>query len=219
MPAIKFTYFDTRGLGEPVRLILNHAKVPFDDVRVNHEQWATLKPSKFHYNWIDFTPSFSEFKTGKIPCLEYDGQQLNESYAICRFLARKYGLAGKDDFEQAVVDSIADVQKDFYFAMSPWFYNKLGFAPGDPAELREKHFVPNIARFFPIFTSFLKESGSGFLSKSGLTWADFFVTEYLFTLKKLEPEVFKDYPELNALLDRIQNVPELKDYYKNRKWD
>ena len=133
-------------------------------------------------------------------------------------MARKYGLAGKDDFEEAVVDSIADVQKDFYAATIPWFYNKLDFAPGDPAELREKHFVPNVAFFLPIFTAFLKESGSGFLSKSGLTWADFFVTEYLFTVKDFEPEFLKDYPELEALLERIQNVPELKDYYKNRSW-
>ncbi|KAE9555199.1 hypothetical protein FO519_001549 [Halicephalobus sp. NKZ332] len=203
MPNIKFTYFDTRGLGEPARLILHHAKVPFDDVRVTQEQWPKLKPT---------------FKTGKIPCLEYDGHQLSESYAINRFLARKYGLAGKDEIEQALVDSIADVQKDFYYGMAPWFYNKLGFAPGDAAELREKHFVVHTANYLPIFTKFLKESGSGFLVKSGLTWADFVLTEFLFSLKKLEPEVLKDYPELQSLVDHIQQVPELKDYYKNRNW-
>lgn len=63
--------------------------------------------------------------------MEYDGHTIVESNAINRFLARKYNLAGKDDFEAALIDGIADVQKDFYAAVAPWLYTLLGFRSGN----------------------------------------------------------------------------------------
>lgn len=43
MPQYKITYFPVRGLAEMSRLILTYAKVPFEDVRVTHEEWAKIK--------------------------------------------------------------------------------------------------------------------------------------------------------------------------------
>lgn len=40
--------------------------------------------------------------------LEVDGRMLAQSHTIGRFLARKYGLAGKDDWDQAMADMYAD---------------------------------------------------------------------------------------------------------------
>lgn len=74
----------------------------------------------------------SATKTGKLPYLEYNGSTIVESNAINRFLAKKYNLAGKDDIEQAFVDGVADVQKDFYAAVAPWLYALLGFRSGNP---------------------------------------------------------------------------------------
>lgn len=51
---------------------------------------------------------------GKLPVLYIDGKiQIAESFAIARFLARKYNLAGRDDVESAILDSLADLYKDF----------------------------------------------------------------------------------------------------------
>lgn len=50
---------------------------------------------------------------GFLPILQLkDGRQLAESYAIARFLARKYNLAGRDEWEKAKVDELADMHKD-----------------------------------------------------------------------------------------------------------
>lgn len=41
---------------------------------------------------------------GKLPVLEIDGKKVNQSAAIGRYLAKKAGLAGDDDWESLLVD-------------------------------------------------------------------------------------------------------------------
>uniref|UniRef100_A0A914PKV2 glutathione transferase n=1 Tax=Panagrolaimus davidi TaxID=227884 RepID=A0A914PKV2_9BILA len=165
------------------------------------EQWPELK---------------AKTKTGKLPYLEYDGHLIVESNAINRFLARKYGLAGKDDFEQALVDGIADVQKDFMIAVIPWYIKVMGYAPGNPDPLKQECLLDSTDRFFPIFLNFLKESKSGFMAPSGLTWVDFAITEWLTTLQNLEPTILNKYSELKEYIKRVHNVSQLKEYYASR---
>lgn len=43
----KLVYFSIRGLGEPIRLLLNYAKIDFEDVRIHLEAWPEIKPSNF----------------------------------------------------------------------------------------------------------------------------------------------------------------------------
>uniref|UniRef100_A0AC35FG07 Glutathione S-transferase n=1 Tax=Panagrolaimus sp. PS1159 TaxID=55785 RepID=A0AC35FG07_9BILA len=153
-------------------------------------------------------------KTGKVPMLEYDGHTIVESYAINRFLAREYGLAGKDKFEQALVDGIADVAKDFFAAVVPWLYTK---KEGNAEELKKAHLHEPVEQYLPIFEKFLNESKSGFLAPSGLTWADFVVTEVLISISNQDSKALDKYPAAKDLIKKVKNVSELKDYYASRK--
>uniref|UniRef100_A0AC35FQ06 Glutathione S-transferase n=1 Tax=Panagrolaimus sp. PS1159 TaxID=55785 RepID=A0AC35FQ06_9BILA len=203
MPEIKLVYFNVRGLGECARLILRHANVDFKDEQVTHEQWPELK---------------SKTKTGKLPYLEYDGHLILESNAINRFLAKKHNLAGKDDYEQAHVDGIADVQKDFMYAVAPYYMAVMGYGPGNPDELKKEHLENNLARFLPMYSNFLKESKSGFMAPSGLTWVDFVITEYLTTLLNFDSKILDNHKDIKDYIERVHNVPQLKDYYANRPY-
>lgn len=50
---------------------------------------------------------------GQMPVLEVDGKKIHQSLSICRWLAKKVGLDGKNDFENFEIDSIADTVNDF----------------------------------------------------------------------------------------------------------
>lgn len=50
---------------------------------------------------------------GKVPILEIDGKLLNQSTAICRYLAKKANLAGSDDWESLLIDIAVDNCTDF----------------------------------------------------------------------------------------------------------
>ena len=49
---------------------------------------------------------------GQVPVLELDGKQLAQSNAIFRYLARQHGLAGKNDWENALADMYGDCLQD-----------------------------------------------------------------------------------------------------------
>ncbi|VDM69938.1 unnamed protein product [Strongylus vulgaris] len=72
----KLTYFDGRGAAEVIRQIFVLADEKFEDVRYTHEEWPKHK---------------SEMPFGQMPVLEIDGQQLAQSHAIARFLAKRFG--------------------------------------------------------------------------------------------------------------------------------
>lgn len=51
---------------------------------------------------------------GQVPVLEVDGKAVNQSAAICRYLAKQVGILGKSDWDaleaDAVVDTITDLR-------------------------------------------------------------------------------------------------------------
>jgi glutathione S-transferase len=57
---------------------------------------------------------------GQVPVLSVDGKLLAQSYAIYRYLAREFVLAGKNSWEQAQCDAVADVTSDVYEAHKKW---------------------------------------------------------------------------------------------------
>ncbi|KAF7637865.1 hypothetical protein Mgra_00002568 [Meloidogyne graminicola] len=202
MVKYKLYYFDVRGLGEAIRLCFHYAGETFEDIRFTHAQWPNEK-NKFFY--------------GKVPVLEVDGKQLSQSGAILQFLANKFGLSGKDEWEKAKLVEIFDFYKDVYNELSSYIYTKLGFREGDVDQLKKTVFLPGIERIFPLFVKLLTQSGSGFFVSSGLTYIDFVLAEYFDVIRSIEPEVFGKYKELTAFIDKVYSLPKLKNYLSTRK--
>ncbi|KAH7716778.1 Glutathione S-transferase 1 [Aphelenchoides avenae] len=203
MGSYKLVYFDVRAWAEPARMMFHHEGIPFEDFRFTHTEW----PGDFK----------AQAPFGKAPWLEVDGKKLPESYAINRYLARKFGLAGKDEWEQAWVDAIADMFKDFNKEVAKYFIVAVGRAEGDKDKLKSEVFDPAIGRLLPLIENILKESGSGFVAKSGYTWADFVVAEGLVTTENIVPGSVYGNAAVKAYIERVHNIPKIKDYAANRK--
>ena len=98
---MKLYYFDIYGKGEQIRMLLSHAKVAFEDVRLTEESFKELKTSG--------TPHL-EF--GQLPALEVDGKFYFQTQAIVRMLGKKYGYYPEDAQLAYQVDSVIDSNAD-----------------------------------------------------------------------------------------------------------
>merc|ERR1711963_698295 len=114
MPNVKLTYFNLRGRGEPCRILLAYGGIKYEDERIPPPwdpatNWTTLKP----------TTAF-----GILPILNWDGEEIRQSMACARFVAKEVGLAGKTNLEQAQVDEIVDVVQDLINSYYTLYYAK-----------------------------------------------------------------------------------------------
>uniref|UniRef100_A0A915B2P0 glutathione transferase n=1 Tax=Parascaris univalens TaxID=6257 RepID=A0A915B2P0_PARUN len=116
----RLIYFNLRYLAECARQIFHHKGVLFEDIRIKREDWPALK---------------SKTPFGQLPVLEVDGEVISQSYAINRYLARRFGLAGTSLIEEALVDSVADAHKDFLETSRPYFRLLIGAERGDKVSL------------------------------------------------------------------------------------
>ncbi|RCN49312.1 glutathione S-transferase protein [Ancylostoma caninum] len=196
----KLTYFDIRGAGECARQVLALAGQEFEDNRVAKEDFAALKP---------------KMPFGQIPVLEVDGKQLAQSLAICRYLARQFGLAGKSPFDEAVVDSLADQHSDFRVEIKPYFYTAIGMREGDLEQLKKEVLLPACEKFFGFLTKFFKQNPSGFLVGDSVTWVDVLISESIATLLSFAPELLDGYPEVKAHMEKVRAIPNLKKWIEN----
>uniref|UniRef100_A0A914E1R2 glutathione transferase n=1 Tax=Acrobeloides nanus TaxID=290746 RepID=A0A914E1R2_9BILA len=127
----------------------------------------------------------------------------------------KPGLSGKDDWEAAQVDALSDAYKDFGNTARPYFMVLFGREQGDKEALY-KDFAKAFDEMAKHLKKYLKDAGNGFLFAGGLTWADFFTSEFHDTLNGFNPEIFKDHPELLRHSEKVHSLPQLQDYLKNR---
>jgi len=198
-PQYKLTYFDARGRGEPIRLMLNFAKVPFEDVRIERADWPTFKET---------TP------WGQMPILEVDGAVLAQTNTIARYLAKKHGLAGETDFDQAKCDEYLDAQSDLLQEASKWFRES---DEGKKAELRITLRDEVIPRFFSKFDAIIKKNGNGLLVGKKITFVDIFSANMVGQFSGFMADLdMNKFPELKKHSEMINSQPNIKEWIDKR---
>ncbi|CAB61106.1 glutathione transferase [Caenorhabditis elegans] len=200
MPTYKLSYFDVRAYAEPARILFHLAGVPFDDHRFPHGDgtWEKLK---------DKTPF------GQVPVLYVDGFEIPQSAAIIRYLANKFGYAGKTPEEQAWADAIVDQFKDFMSLFREFkLAQKAGKSDVEIAKVASEVAIPARDSYFEIITNLLEKSKSGFLVGDGLTFADIVVVESLTNLEKVHFFDASEHPKLAALREKIYAIPAIKSW-------
>jgi len=153
MSSYKLTYFNVTGLGEPIRFLLSYLNIDFEDVRFELEQWPSIKRTM-------------PFR--KVPVLEIDGKKLNQSMAISRYLAKKAGLAGADEWESLLIDIAVDNFNDLRLAIVAY-----AFDPNEESKAMKYSTLINetIPLFMNNFDSTVAEN-KGYFVNGKLSWAD-----------------------------------------------
>ncbi|XP_035825798.1 glutathione S-transferase 4 [Aplysia californica] len=198
-PRYKLYYFDLPGRAEAIRLAFKTAGVPFADIRVTTEQWKLMKPK---------TPY------GSLPVLEIEGRQFGETGAILRWAGRKFGLSGKGDADELVVEAVlcqASALTEEYAVAA--------FQTKDEAE-KEKllgKFKENALAYLDRWEALAKDTKSSnrtytYLVGTSLTVADLYVYRLVEELGKLTDLDLSKYKKLRNLKATIEAIPAIKDY-------
>ncbi|CAG4942568.1 unnamed protein product [Parnassius apollo] len=195
MPKVTFTYFNVKGLGEGIRMLLAYGDQEFEDKRIPKDEWPAVKPK---------TPF------GQVPVLEIDGKQYAQSTAICRYLGRKYGLAGADIEEDFLIDQNNDFFTDIRLKAVAAHYE-------EDEKVKAKKQEDLIKNQYPILLDKLNkiiEENNGHIAAGKLTWADFVFAGMYDTLKVFMqiPDLDEKYPNFKKLRDTVTSLPKVKEY-------
>jgi glutathione S-transferase len=199
-PDVKLLYFHLRGRAEPCRLLLAFAGLAYEDERIpppweDPEGWAARKPT------IAF---------GVLPVLYWNGEEISQALAAGRFLAKEFGLAGKNDIESAQIDEIVCAIEDAVNARISFLLEK--------DENRKKTLVETFqTRLVPTLLGQLEKRlivrGGQFFVGNNLTWAD--LQAFMF-LTELDQAALKNSPKLANLVERVGQIPNIKKWVQSR---
>lgn len=200
-PKYKFTYFNFYGRGEVSRLLFAIAGVEYEDIHVDEKQWAELKPK---------TPF------GQLPLLEVDGRVFCQSNTIARYLANKFGFAGKNELDKVQADMIVDCIVDLINPMGD-IYHEDDLNKRD--EAIKKYAEGNLKIHFANLNKLLEanDGGNGFFVGDSVTWADLSwlaVIPWIYFLK-FGPLV-EAFPKLAALKGRVEANPRIAEWIRKR---
>jgi len=208
---MKLIYFNGKGRAEPARLILAHAGVDYEDHRIEFSDWPNLKPT------LPF---------GQVPVLEVEGKTIAQSNAIYRFLARRYNLAGKSEFEEAEADMIVGVMGD---AFDGFVACLLEGKMKRNDEVRQKMLIEEfktktLPAHLDVMQKVLDEKKGKYLVGSDLTWADLvficgldmYVNGHGMMPEYENKNALKDYQTITEYKKNIENLPKIKEWIEKR---
>ncbi|OWA50473.1 putative Glutathione S-transferase 1 [Hypsibius exemplaris] len=198
-PKYKLHYFDTAGRAEVIRWIFAHAGQEFEDNRIKKADWPALKAT---------TPN------GQLPYLEVDGKLLFESIAIARFVARKTGLTGKDDFEAAQADALVDYCSDAAKGLLAVLHE-----PDEKKKLalKEEYLKVGVQPYLKALERHLQanKNGEGFFVGDKPTWADLAIANFLDNVSP-QSDFLEDYHLLKAHRQRVHELKGIKEWLAKR---
>ncbi|GJQ67272.1 hypothetical protein Trydic_g15972 [Trypoxylus dichotomus] len=192
MSEIKFTYFNVKGLGEPVRLLLKYGGIDFVDHRIEGSEWPELK---------------SKTPFGQLPIYEENGNVMYQSVSIARYVAKKVKLVGDSNWEALEIDAIVDTVNDLRAKIGLYHYEQ------DEA-IKESRKGPLFDETIPFYIEKLEniaKDNNGHLATGKLTWADFYFTGLLDYLNSMVgKDITEDRPSLKEVVSNVSSIPAVK---------
>lgn len=192
------TYFNGRGRGEVIRMMLAAAKIPFTETFLTERQ-------PFEKLIQDGLLPFKQ-----VPLLKIDDMELVQTGAIVRYVAKKGGMYGADDKEAAMIDMYYEASRDFYNNFLPVLFLKTEEQAVKDAKAAGED------KYFPALEKRLKETGSGYLVGTSLTMADVGFLEVLLSCVEFGGDDFlDDHSEVKQYYQRLVATPLMAEFLKS----
>ena len=213
---VTLRYFDIRGLAEPIRLVLSHLDIDFEEVK-----YARCAPNCAP-GLTDWT---AEKKTGtasglfpfsQVPSLSYGDTNLVQSEAILRFLSRKHDLLGDgSETEQQRIDVFVGGIKDMRSKYGKMAYNK--DVLGNPQLIRD--YIDTQRTWLPFFERLLSQSAKDgpYVAGKHLTFADFLAFDMVDTNLRVDGQCLDNLPKLKALAVKVSELEGVAKYLSSSR--
>jgi len=196
----KLTYFNLKVLGEPIRWIFHAANQPFEDDRIEAQNWPEKKGT---------------FLWGQVPVLTFDGgKKMSQSVAISEFLAKRFNLVPADAVDQARALEVVLHIQDCRSKWAPFYLEQ----DADKKEVIRKDLVENIfPHFLSKFNDIVAKNGGSYVVGNKATWADFWLTNFLEIWRDTVcPKLMDKYPALQKQMATILAIPQIKAWVDKR---
>ena len=202
MPTYKLYYFNMMGGPEVIRWIFYiQAGVPFEDIRLTHEEWIAFKPKTPH---------------GGLPVLDINGKLLAGRGPIQRYLAEEYDLAGSSALENAEIASNYDVIADLLHKIMLYVEEKDEARKMElKKDLLEKHFT----KYLGIMEKKINDNGSpqGWTYGSKVTYPDFCLTVVADMIMRSGLSTLEAFPAILKLKTSVETLPNIAKWIREPK--
>ncbi|KAK0413254.1 hypothetical protein QR680_006690 [Steinernema hermaphroditum] len=194
MTVYKLHYFENLGArAELIRLLLVYGELPYEEVSISRAEWSNLK---------------ANYPNNQLPVLEMDGKMLPQSIAIARFLAKKVGLLGEDDWEAAQTDAFIDLIEDTIFALeTKGLAMKMVFGQGN--EVADE-VVTTLKPFLERLEKHLHTTNGQNLVGNHLTWADLGIADWFRRYAISAPHLLDEFLAVKKFTDYVYGLPKIK---------
>ncbi|XP_068230704.1 glutathione S-transferase Mu 2-like [Palaemon carinicauda] len=198
-----FGYWNVRGLGQYIRLVLEYAGEQYEE-----KSYKFGPPPEYDRDaWFSVKPTMDL----PLPNLPYyiDGDvKLTQSYAILRHLGRKYDLYGNTEKERMMVDMLMDQGRD----MRMGFYMTCVNYTEDAA----KKYLANQQQTLKLLSNILGKQT--WFTGDKITLADFVMYEEFYVNTLLDSSFLDAFPNLKDFVKRFEDLPAIKKFASSPRW-
>jgi len=205
-------YWDIRGMTSPIRMLLAHADVRYEDKRypiteAGMDEWFKQdKPAL--KGTLDF-PNLPYYIDGMV--------QISQSKAILQYLGKKHGLYGTNDQELTrmwlITEEVGDMKQTIV---------KIAHPPASASnrtevhEAMKKEYLEKLEDKLDGLSRFLGDND--WMAGNKLTYVDFFVYDVLDWNRTLwKTKYIEKFGNLAKFMDRIESLKGVKEYLGDKE--
>ena len=197
---IKLYYFPLRARAEPIRMMLAHAGMPYEDEIIIFDEWPAIKEAR------EICP-FGQLPTLKLP----DGHVLPQCQAIALYVAKQADLYPSDLVEAAKADALFALSQDLNLVnpLVNFFH-----CESDDWKLKCDQFFQAL----PVNLATLeKEIGEGkYFGGTKPSYADFALLHIMDMTLTLKADALQNNPRLQEWIEAMKELPALRQYMTSR---